>query len=700
MLSIKIIFSTVFTLFFICISQSVLAQGFHWEKVGSFYSVNFSTVNLNGTIFVYESNTFSRSTDGGSTWEEITDINTSISAITFHQNGDLYAATENNGSIYKSTNDGVNWFDTNPGNNDYSSLTISNGGNIYAGSDDGTFYTSTDEGNSWTNTIASPSQINCIAGTSNEQIFIGTSSNGIYTSTDFGGSWIHLSDINIGLNTNSITVNSIDNIFASHSEGIIVSPDLGATWELKTYSGASVNSRVIIDSIGNIYSAYNNVYRTEDSGESWANLGGSVAINSISIYQDKIYVGAERGLYRTDPSITPYYGENFLPLQAGNTWQFLCTRYTSWFGWDDWIEYKSVTEDTLIFNEKYYRYDSQWVRYSGGDNKIYFNITGTDHLFMDFNLFPVSQFMQGGPYYQQADVIQEDRNILGENYFNKGYYLYYEQVYTTTKEYFAENFGPSLYSESYNIPTGGSSKSIICAVLYDSLGNPTYYTAHVIPEFVISPITDVNSNVFSLEFNVSHSYSVFRPPGGGSGLNFIDSVKMFSYYSNGDSTTSLSPLVVTNDYENHYVVNTSLDTILLKSGFNFYYRFLAKDKCLIPEYASAPDSGYYECVWDDPVGLNAIGESFSFKLEQNYPNPFNPNTIIKYSIEEQQFVTLKVFDVLGNEIAVLVSEEKPAGNYKVDFNLNIGTHHLASGVYIYQLRAGNYIETKKMVLLK
>jgi len=87
-----------------------------------------------------------------------------------------------------------------------------------------------------------------------------------------------------------------------------------------------------------------------------------------------------------------------------------------------------------------------------------------------------------------------------------------------------------------------------------------------------------------------------------------------------------------------------------------------------------------------------------YTLFQNYPNPFNPTTTIKYQIPELSFVTLKVYDVLGNEIATLVNEEKPAGNYTVEFRID--NLELSSGIYFYQIRAGNFVETKKMVLLR
>ena len=86
----------------------------------------------------------------------------------------------------------------------------------------------------------------------------------------------------------------------------------------------------------------------------------------------------------------------------------------------------------------------------------------------------------------------------------------------------------------------------------------------------------------------------------------------------------------------------------------------------------------------------------NYSLVQNYPNPFNPNTVIGYQLPESGVVSLKVFDILGNEVANLVDEYKPAGNYEVNFNAEA----LVSGIYFYELQAGSFIETKKMILIK
>lgn len=85
-----------------------------------------------------------------------------------------------------------------------------------------------------------------------------------------------------------------------------------------------------------------------------------------------------------------------------------------------------------------------------------------------------------------------------------------------------------------------------------------------------------------------------------------------------------------------------------------------------------------------------------FKLEQNYPNPFNPSTIIKFAVPERSNVLIKIYDILGGEVATLVDEELDTGWYERSFNAS----SIASGVYIYRMNAGNFISTKKMLMVK
>jgi hypothetical protein len=91
-----------------------------------------------------------------------------------------------------------------------------------------------------------------------------------------------------------------------------------------------------------------------------------------------------------------------------------------------------------------------------------------------------------------------------------------------------------------------------------------------------------------------------------------------------------------------------------------------------------------------------FNQSISFQLNQNYPNPFNPGTKIDFSIPVLANVTLKIYDILGKEILTLINENKPRGNYTVEFN----AANLPTGVYLYRLAAGKYSQLKKMILLK
>jgi len=102
------------------------------------------------------------------------------------------------------------------------------------------------------------------------------------------------------------------------------------------------------------------------------------------------------------------------------------------------------------------------------------------------------------------------------------------------------------------------------------------------------------------------------------------------------------------------------------------------------------------------VKIEEEAKTYSFSLGQNYPNPFNPKTVIHYKIpllggdERGGLITLKVYDILGNEITTLVNEKKAPGEYKVEFDAS----HLSSGIYLYRLTAGSFSQTRKMILLK
>ncbi len=205
-----------------------------------------------------------------------------------------------------------------------------------------------------------------------------------------------------------------------------------------------------------------------------------------------------------------------------------------------------------------------------------------------------------------------------------------------------------------------------------------------------------------------------------------DAVFPLTYNTHWTQTiTETSALNGTPIFQSTYSIDVTVDaygTMTLPGGASFValrlryvetegadikvdYNFVSIEGARISLYASdsnPPASGVINIdgySWNTAINdavekIDNLPEDFS--LSQNYPNPFNPSTTINFSIPEASFVSLKVFNSLGEEVETLVAEELSAGNYKYDWS---GVN-LPSGIYFYKLQSDNFIETKKMILLK
>ena len=133
------------------------------------------------------------------------------------------------------------------------------------------------------------------------------------------------------------------------------------------------------------------------------------------------------------------------------------------------------------------------------------------------------------------------------------------------------------------------------------------------------------------------------------------------------------------------------------AGYEVYYKITATD-------ITSHQSGFSNTVscnvpGNDPhkiISGDFSGDVLDYKLEQNYPNPFNPTTGIKYQLKEKGSVSLRVYDMIGKEVAVLVNENQIKGQHSVTFN----AANLPSGVYIYSLRVNGFVQNNKMILMK
>ncbi len=150
--------------------------------------------------------------------------------------------------------------------------------------------------------------------------------------------------------------------------------------------------------------------------------------------------------------------------------------------------------------------------------------------------------------------------------------------------------------------------------------------------------------------------------------------------------------------ENHIFISTDKGITWIETNSDASHLEIT---CLVSDesnyiFAGATSSGILRTI--DPTLIDSYQRIIPIKpdLSPNYPNPFNPTTAFNYQMPQAGFVSLKVYDVLGREVATLVNEEKSAGRYTVNFE----APDLASGIYIYQLRVNDYESSKKMLLLK
>lgn len=133
------------------------------------------------------------------------------------------------------------------------------------------------------------------------------------------------------------------------------------------------------------------------------------------------------------------------------------------------------------------------------------------------------------------------------------------------------------------------------------------------------------------------------------------------------------------------------------SGHDVFYRVTARDNQSLESIPSDLVKTHVLGGYPDKIVADQVQQTPSeYKLQQNYPNPFNPATTINYQIPQTGFVQLKIYDMLGAEVATLVNETKSEGYYSVNFNAD----NLPSGVYIYSLRVNDFIQNNKMTILK
>ena len=265
-----------------------------------------------------------------------------------------------------------------------------------------------------------------------------------------------------------------------------------------------------------------------------------------------------------------------------------------------------------------------------------------------------------------------------------------------------------MYSGTEHIPGGiFNSISFMDQITSDTLLDGKYYFVfRRSPNIYWANAYGDTGTTFYRRCDSSHIYSYNQLEEREDTLvNFNDSVGTIYMYTN------ISNIIV-NKYPVFFPFGGEAEAITVgpylgeKNILNIIYvkKFFVENYLvygIIEDYAMLTAAKIGDKIYGDSLALSAVSSLSSqvpkeFILYQNYPNPFNPTTTISYQIPKAGNVTIEIFDCLGREIKTLVDEFKQQGFYSINFDAS----HLASGIYFYQLKAGGFISTKKMIVLR
>jgi photosystem II stability/assembly factor-like uncharacterized protein len=730
-----------FPIILFILTDVTFSQTVFWEPTngpGGGY-VNDVYVGKNGDIFAGSSTLgILVSSDKGENWTQINNglefdggipgINNIIDGI----NNNLYTAT--NRGVFRSTDNGGLWVLTSNGLPANSLgplpvlvLEVNSAGELFAAGLSGLLH-SNNSGDDWNilNNELSDKTINALLINSNDDIFAGTNDAGIFFSSDGGNTW---SEKNNGLsNTEILSLVLKDNgdLFAGTGNGVFRSSDNADTWT--HINTGMVNSTAIhsllINSGGVIFAGteQRQVYRSADNGENWTRLQEGITISVISDLESGIdgeLFAATRsdGIFRSTNS-----GDSWSAINSGLRGTSVRTVAIS----PDQVLFASTevrgifrsTDDGLSWAQINTNLENSSGR-AGWINDIAFNSSGD--IFIAVSPIPNAGGFKAGVFRSSnaGDEWVEINNGLtsfsclslttnsndhlfvgtrngvfrstdnGENWTetNTGLGGGGEDVFSlavnSVGDIFAGTDGSGVFrsvdnGENWNEVNSGltedeilslaiNSEDIIFAGttsgIFRSSDNGDNWERAV--KGLPSDFIDINE----LAINSQNDIYAATPAGIDNGV--------YVSTNNGEEWVSISSGLPVNLFGQL----RSIHSIAVKNGDEV---FIGTDGAGVYKGKSKATS----------IGINSLIRSYS--LYQNYPNPFNPNTTISWQSPIGSHQTLKVYDLLGREVATLVDEFNPAGNYKVEFDAS----NLSSGTYFYRLTTGEFVETKKLILMK
>ena len=681
------------------------------------------TTNSEGHIFVgsYHQKVF-RSTDDGVSWSTIYTGSgcCTITALVVDTIGNIYIGTGGSG-VLRSTNNGIDWYplDVGIGFSCYiEALVLDSLGNIYLGEGYLGVRKSTDNGESWyalnsgltdkkiremtlghSGSILAgtflgkifkldygdTTWISCDAGLRameilsisarrNGTLFAGCDGGGVFKSIDNGTNWVQ-SNYGMPIPTILTLTSSMDNKIYTGTYGnyLFRSTDFGNLWhQLNIGMGVSAYVFVLARTNEGTLLIDTDVlaFRSTNDGETWNAMGSGFGkfFCFIQINNGDVLAGTDngRGVFRTtDQGLSWMSSYTGLP-QSNALTLVTCNNANVFVGTQDYSVYRSTN------------YGSTWFPSSQGLNNLRVNVLAVDQQNNIYAGTANGVFFSSdyGDFWIQTSL--NNLSITALITVSPG------RVFAGTNSgvYESTNFGVN-----WTLLNDGLMNINIKSFTLDSLGTlyagtdeGVYKSRYSIIPVELNSFTSVQnySNIIlswitATEINNS-GFEIIRKAQNDNEWNIIGFVPGFGTTTEPKSYSFTDEDVTTGIYKYHLKQIDYNGTFTYSSELEVEVDFTPKE----------------------------------FVLYQNYPNPFNPSTVIKYEIpsvtlrqaQSDIMVKLIVYDVLGSEVAILVNEEKQPGVYEIEFNKSSINHHPSSGIYFYQLKAGSFLETKRMVFLK
>ena len=716
----KIYYPSFFSILLYFFSINLIAQNNFWVPTaapftGGMYQA--SLVDKHGNIYLtIESGGIFRSSDNGKIWAHSIFLDNYSFKMHSDQQGDIFASLYYEGMI-KSQDYGHTWYKVYNGLSDNENIVsfcnVDSSEMLAATSSPG-LIRSYDRGETWLTIDDFPESIGSISTLeqiSTNEIYLGSLDSGLFRSTDGAISWNKVTSFTDPNPIKDIEIlNSSRILIATNGGGIFKSDDNGNTWQNILTTTFNYFISIVKSPDGKIYAcdAIKGVYQSENNGESWYYIGiYNEAIRSIACNNngDLFIFSAGKGAF--------YKSENSSDLVQMN---IPTQEVISLLSWKDYIFVGSGSSTYRSSN-----HGESWENIVVGDSAYYLSHnyvvdllnTPGENLFAALIGAGIWKSSDLGNNWQrafeinmyQADgfslTVDKDNNIyagIGDNYFNNSG--------GTIKK--STDNGKSWQEIDNNLPAGSpdklfttSNNTVLASVTYYGI----YRTENQGNGWEISSEGLPMENFLAESFAENQKGEIFCGTGNNGVFISSDDGKSWKPSNVGISLERVMDIVMDNT-DNIYISTLTGIYFSEDNGKTWEPKNSGLSNPTIFALAIDNDNYLYAGSYGTGVfrSLNPITSikdknvllPKSFFLSQNYPNPFNPSTKINYSIPQISFVTLKVYDILGREITTLVNEEKPVGNYEINFDAN----NLSSGIYFYRIQVGSFSDTKKLILIR